>query len=69
MYKRQEVHNGAIVNKSDVQDGEPTTINANTSDMYNQFVVHGSLLDNTGSSGGATQILSSDGTYVQWVDQ
>lgn len=64
-----EVHNGAIVNKSDVQDGEPTTINANTSDMYNQFVVHGSLLDNTGSSGGATQILSSDGTYVQWVDQ
>ena len=64
-----EVHNGAIINKSDVQDGEVATVNANTSDMYNQFVVHGSLLDKTGSSGGATQILSSDGVNVEWVDQ
>ena len=64
-----EDHFGQITFHNTVDFGDLTTTNVDDVNMWSKLRVYGQLLDsNLGSPGGATQILSSTGTGVEWID-
>ena len=64
-----EIHDGVVTFNNKVDLGDLTTINVDLVSAYSRVQFYGQLLDsNLGSPGGPTQILSSTGTGVQWID-
>ncbi len=64
-----EDHYGQVTFHNTVDFGDLTTTNVDDVNMWSKMRVYGQLLDsNLGSPGGPTQILSSTGTGVEWID-
>ena len=68
-YNGTEDHNSKVNFHSYVDFGDLATTNVDQAAFYHKLAVKGNLLDFAGSAGAATQILSSTGTSVGWVDQ
>jgi len=69
LYYGAETHYGAVQFNNDVTFGAVGTVNTDQATFYHQLSVKGNLLDFGGSPGAVTQILSSDGASVEWIDQ
>ena len=69
LYYGTETHYGEVTFNNNVDFGDLATTNVDQAAFYHQLAVKGNLLDFAGSAGAATQILSSTGTSVGWVDQ
>jgi len=64
-----ETHGGRVTFNNTVDFGDLTTTNVDDVNMWSKMRLYGQLLDsNMGSPGGPTQILSSTGTGVEWID-
>lgn len=68
-YTGTEDHNSKVNFHSYVDFGDLATVNADQAVFYHQLSVKGNLLDFVGSPGAITQVLSSDGARVEWIDQ
>jgi len=69
LYYGTETHYGAVTFNNDVTFGSLPTVNTDQATFYHQLSVKGNLLDFNDSPGAVTQILSSDGARVEWIDQ